>query len=158
MSKTKESFDAIIQRHTLTPESLMPVLQDVQDTFHYLPEECLKEVAKNLAIPLNRVFSVATFYNAFSLKPKGKHIIQVCMGTACHIKGASVLLEEITSTLGIQEGETTKDGLFSVESVRCLGCCSLAPVINVSGKAYGNLKPEDIQPIIKKYKEKENGE
>ena len=129
----------------------MPVLQDVQQELHYLPEQCLKETAEYLNVPLNRVYSVATFYNAFSLIPKGKYNIQVCAGTACHIKGADRLLDEIATVLGIREGETTDDGLFSVETVRCLGCCSLAPVMNVNGKTYGNLKPDQIRAILEQY-------
>ncbi len=152
MIELNKTLDEIVQKYEITTESLMPILQDIQDAFHYLSEESLKEISKKLDIPLNRVFSVATFYNAFSLKPKGRYVVQVCMGTACHIKGASILLEEIRSNLGIDEGETTKDGLFSLETVRCLGCCSLAPVININGKAYGNLKPEKVGSILNGYK------
>jgi NADH-quinone oxidoreductase subunit E len=152
VTELKKKFEVIAKKYEREVESLMPFLQDIQEEFHYLPEESLKEVAQRLAIPLNRVFSVATFYNAFSLKPKGKYVIQVCMGTACHIKGAPLLLEEISSLLGVREGGTTEDRLFSVETVRCLGCCSLAPVININGNAYGNLSPEKIGSIINEYK------
>lgn len=151
-AKEKEILKKIFSNYADDSESLLPILQDIQEELHYLPEEYLKETAHQLKVSLNRVFSVATFYNAFSLIPKGKYNIQVCAGTACHIKGANRLLDEITSILGIKEGETTDDGLFSVETVRCLGCCSLAPVMNINGKTYGNLKPENIREILETYK------
>ena len=142
----------ILNRYEKSSESLISVLQEIQERYHYLPEESLRYVSEQLKVPLTQVFAVATFYNAFSLKPKGKYVIQVCMGTACHIKGAPVLLEELKNILNVEEHEVTKDGLFSVETVRCLGCCSLAPVISISGRVYGNLKPENIEGIIKSLK------
>ena len=145
-------LEELIEKYPKGSESLLTVLEDIQDRFNYLSEDALKTVSEKLGVPLNQVYSVSTFYNAFSLKPKGKYVIQVCRGTACHLMGANPLFEEISSVLHINEGETTKDGLFSVESVRCLGCCSLAPVISINGKVYGNLKPELIKNILKKYK------
>lgn len=144
--------DDLLQNYQKGSASLLSVLEDIQDRFNYLSEDALKSVSEKLEIPLNQVYSVSTFYNAFSLKPKGKYVIQVCRGTACHLMGANPLFEEISSVLHIKEGETTEDGVFSVESVRCLGCCSLAPVISINGKVYGNLKPEFIKPILNKYK------
>jgi NADH-quinone oxidoreductase subunit E len=152
MTKTGETLDIILQKYPRDPEYLLPVLQDIQQELHYLSEESLKSVSKLLQVPLNRVYAVATFYNAFSLIPKGKHIIQVCMGTACHIKGSPRLLDELALSLGIKEGETTKDGLFSVEAVRCLGCCSLAPAMMINRRTYGNVKPDEIITILKDYK------
>ena len=151
-SEVISELDEILEQYPSGYEALLPILEDIQDRFNYLPEEFLKAVSERVQIPLNRIYSVATFYNAFSLKPKGKYVIQICKGTACHLMGANLLSEELSSLLNIAEGETTKDGLFSVESVRCLGCCSLAPVISINGKVYGNLKPESVKKILKKYK------
>ena len=141
-------LEHIIEQHSHTPESLIPVLQDIQEEFNFLSEANLKEVAKELGVPLHQVYSVATFYNAFSLKPKGVHVIQVCLGTACHLKRGQGLYEEIHRILNIETGVVTKDGLFSVESVRCLGCCSLAPAIMIGKKTYGNLTRDKLQKII----------
>ncbi len=152
MIEVVSDVNEILNRYEKSSESLIAVLQEIQEKYHYLPEESLKYVSEQLKVPLTQVFAVATFYNAFSLQPKGKYVIQVCMGTACHIKGAPVLLEELKSILNVEEHEVTKDGLFSVETVRCLGCCSLAPVISISGRVYGNLKPENIEGIIKSLK------
>jgi len=154
MIDVRESIEQIISKYEKSSESLIPVLQDMQEIFHYLPEEGLKKVSKELKVPLQQVFSVATFYNAFSLTPKGKYIIQVCMGTACHLKGAQEILNELCIKLNVEEKEVTKDGLFSIETVRCLGCCSLAPVININGKTFGNLKPEKVGEIIDEYRKK----
>ncbi len=152
MIEVVSDINEILNRYEKSSESLIAVLQEIQEKYHYLPEESLKYVSEQLKVPLTQVFAVATFYNAFSLRPKGKYVIQVCMGTACHIKGAPVLLEELKSILNVEEQEVTKDGLFSVETVRCLGCCSLAPVISISGRVYGNLKPENIEGIIESLK------
>ncbi len=148
MTDLISDVEQIINKYQKTSESLIAVLQDIQEKYHYLPEDSLKFVSKELNVPLSRIFAVATFYNAFSLKPKGRYIIQVCMGTACHIKGAPILLEELKNILNIEEHEITKDGLFSIETVRCLGCCSLAPVVNIGGTVYGNLRPESLEKII----------
>lgn len=152
MSKVKNPLDRIFKKHKLRPESLMPVLQDIQDKFHYLSEKCLKEVAKRLKLPLNRVFSVATFYNAFSLTPKGKYIIQVCMGTACHVRGAPAIVEELERLLGIKRGETTKDKKFSLETVNCLGTCALGPVMVIGGNYHGHLRRDKVESIVKECK------
>ena len=141
----------ILVRYEPKRESLIPVLQDVQAEYHYLPEEYLKEIAIKLTVPLNEVFSVATFYNAFSLKPKGENIIQVCMGTACHVRGAPRVLEGLERFLGIKSGETTDDKKFSLETVNCLGACALGPIIVVNQEYYGNMTPSKISTIIDKY-------
>jgi NADH-quinone oxidoreductase subunit E len=147
----KYSFDEIFARYKKIPESLIPILQDIQEQFHYLPEQSLKDVAKILNIPLNRVYSVATFYNAFSLKPKGLYNIQVCMGTACHVRGAENIIEEIENILHIKRGNTTDDGKFSLESVNCVGACALRPVIVINGNYHGHLTRDKIEPILKEY-------
>lgn len=144
----KKVLDEIFAIHKPTPESLIQILQGIQNRFHYLPEECIKEVAIRLAIPLPRVFSVATFYNAFSLKPKGKNIIQVCLGTACHVRGAPRIVEEVERLLGIKNGETTEDGLFSLETVNCLGACALGPIMVVNGEYHGHLSSHKVEAIL----------
>ena len=152
MSEVKKTIDNILKKHELKPESLMPVLQDIQDKFHYLSEKCLKEVAKRLKLPLNRVFFVATFYNTFSLTPKGKYIIQVCMGTACHVRGAPAIVEEVERLLDIKRGETTKDKKFSLETVNCLGTCALGPVMLINGNYHGHLRRDKVESVVKEYK------
>jgi len=148
----QEQVQSIIHRYEADAEALLPILQDVQEELHYLPEHSLRSVAQYLGMPLSRVFSVVTFYNAFSLQPKGKYTLHVCTGTACHLKEAGRLLNEIFTEYGIKDGETTPDRQFSVETVRCLGCCSLAPVMMVAGQTYGNLQPDSIKKILKPYK------
>ncbi len=137
----------------LDPEGrLLSILEAIQQKWRYLPEEALRVVAQELQIPLSRVYGVATFYGAFSLEPKGKHLISVCHGTACHVRGAGQLTERLEKALGVKEGETTEDGLFTLESVRCLGCCSLSPVISIDGTTYGRVKPEQVLEIVAQWK------
>jgi NADH:ubiquinone oxidoreductase subunit E len=133
-------------------ERLLSILEAIQQKWRYLPEEALRVVAQELQIPLSRVYGVATFYGAFSLEPKGKHLISVCHGTACHVRGAGQLTERLEKALGVKEGETTEDGLFTLESVRCLGCCSLSPVISIDGTTYGRVKPEQVLEIVAQWK------
>lgn len=142
----------ILEKHPIAAESLIAVLQDVQDEYNYLSEINLKEVAVSLGVPLQQVYGVATFYNAFSLKPKGINVIQVCLGTACHLKGASQLNEELHHNLEIKAGDVTEDGLFSVEGVRCLGCCSLAPALRIGETTYGHIKLNKINKILNRYR------
>lgn len=141
----------VIASHPGPEGRLLSILEAIQQKRRYLPEEDLRIVAQELKIPLSRVYGVATFYGAFSLEPKGKHLISVCHGTACHVRGAGQLTECLEKVLGIKEGETTADGLFTLESVRCLGCCSLSPVISIDGTTYGRVKPEQIPEIIAHY-------
>ncbi|MHA1201250.1 MAG: NADH-quinone oxidoreductase subunit NuoE family protein [Candidatus Heimdallarchaeaceae archaeon] len=129
----------------------MPILEDINDEFKYLPEESMKYVSQEIGYPLSTVYRIATFYNVFSLKPRGRHIINICMGTTCHVKGAPRILERIKTELRIDVGETTEDNRFTLEPVRCLGCCSLAPVITIDGEAFGNMKPNKIARVIDKY-------
>lgn len=133
---------------------MISVLQDIQAEYHYLPEEALGYLSATLNIPLSQIYAVATFYTAFSLKPKGKHTIHLCTGTACHIQGAEKILTLLENKLGITAGETTLDSQFSVEKVRCLGCCSLSPVLAVDKTVFGHLSPEGIDKILKRYSRK----
>lgn len=131
------------------PDShLIGVLQKVQNHFGYLPKECMDEVSWRMQIPSAQVTGVATFYHFFSFVPKGEHRVTVCMGTACFVKGAGKIMERLKELLNVKEGQTTKDGKFSLECARCLGACALAPVVVVDEKVYGNVKAEDVTKIL----------
>jgi NADH-quinone oxidoreductase subunit E len=131
---------------------LIPALQKVQEKDGYISMERIREIHRDSGIPLSQIYGVATFYSQFRFHPVGKHIIRVCHGTACHVTGAKGITEALEEALGITTGETTKDKLFTLDMVSCLGCCSLAPVIMIDNATYGNLKPGDIKKIIKQYK------
>lgn len=134
------------------PEFAIPLLQEIQRRHTYLPESLMEAVAEVSGIPIARLFGVATFYSQFRFTPQGKHLIRICKGTACHVAGAELLTSSISDELGIAEGETTEDLLFSLESVACLGCCSLAPVVMIDDEIYGKLTPKKIKGILKEYK------
>ena len=129
----------------------LAILQDLQRRFGYVSRECLELVSKDLGIKLSALYSMATFYRALSLEPRGKHIIRVCDGTACHIRGAPVVLDALKRSLKINPGETTKDGLFTIETVNCLGACAIAPVMVVDEKYYPKVKPDEVGSILKTY-------
>ncbi len=130
---------------------LMPVMQKAQDLFSYLSLETQIFIADRLGIPVTDVYGVATFYSQFSLQPKGEYIVSVCQGTACYVKGAKDVLDEVKKNLGIEVGETTADGKFTIQDTRCLGCCGLAPVMTINDKVYGRLVPADIKDILANY-------
>ena len=132
--------------------ALIEVLHQVQDMVGYLPKEIQVKIAKALGLSLGEVYSVISFYSNFSIKPKGKHKVCVCKGTACYVKGSPEILERLEKELGIESGDTTDDGKYSIEVVRCLGACGLGPVMTVDGNAHGSLKPEKAVSILKKYK------
>lgn len=134
--------------------SLIPVLQDIQSIYGYLPESVLSEVSDFVGLPLSRVYGVATFYNQFRLIPLGENIIRVCRGTACHVKNSSSLLLALENALNVKSGGTTKDKKFTLELVNCIGACSIAPVITVNDEYYGRITTKDIPGIIKKYQAK----
>lgn len=143
----------ILNKYEPKEDNILSVLQDIQLRYNYLPKEILIQIAKKFNVPLSRIVSLATFYKAFSLKPKGKHIIQVCLGTACHIRGGGKIIESIHRLLGIQPGETTPDKLFTLETVNCLGACALAPLMVVDGKYYGRMRYTKVGEIIEKHKQ-----
>ena len=147
-----DEFKRFIQENKTKKGALMPVLQKAQGDFGYLPVEILEIASKGLDVPLAEVYGVATFYSQFSFIPKGENVISVCLGTACYVKGAEDILEEIEDVLGIKRGSTTPDMKFSISATRCIGACGIAPVIDINSEAYGNLKVEDIKGIIDKYK------
>ena len=144
-----------IYKYEKSSSSLIPLLQKTQENFGYLPKEALQEISKYLGVPLSRVYGVATFYAQFRFEPLGKYVIKICHGTACHVNGAVNISEAIKEEFGIEEGQTTKDGLVTLERVACLGCCSLAPVIMINGKVYGKLTPEKVRKLMKKLRKGE---
>lgn len=148
----KHNFDKlpeIIGRYPKTQESLIAILQDIQKEYQYLPCEALIKTAEELELPLSKVFSVSTFYNAFSLNPRGEMIIKVCTGTACHIRGAKLIQDQIETMLGVKAGETTKDQKFTLEVVACVGACAMAPVVITNDKYHGSVKVNTVKKLVK---------
>ena len=143
----------IIASHKGEPGAVMPVLQEAQAVYGYLPVEVQTIIARELDVPLEEVYGVSTFYSQFSLTPKGKYNVSVCLGTACYVKGSGKLLEELSKQLGIPAEDCTPDGRFSLTACRCVGACGLAPVLMVNDDVYGRLVPEDIAGILAKYQD-----
>jgi NADH-quinone oxidoreductase subunit E len=144
-------IDMIIDKHKGDASSLIQVLLEIQSENHWLPNEALEQVSEKLEVPLSRIQHVATFYKAFSLVPKGRHEVHICMGTACHVRGAPRILDTVQDLIGIRPGETDLDLKFSLEIVNCLGCCALGPVMEVDGKYYGNMVSAKVGEILKNY-------
>lgn len=153
----QEQLMSVIKQNKNVPGALLPVLHEAQEIYGYLPIEVQQMVADGLGVSLSEVFGVATFYSRFSLTPKGKHKISVCLGTACYVKGSDKILTEIENQLGIKSGECTPDGLFSIDSCRCVGACGLAPVMMIDEDVYGKLTPKEVGKILKKYMDEEGG-
>jgi NADH-quinone oxidoreductase subunit E len=141
----------ILTKYQGDPTSIIAILQDIQEDYSYLPQPALRVVSKELGIPLSRILSLATFYKAFSLKPKGKHPIHVCLGTACHVRGAQRIIEKFERELGLKPGETSADQEFSLDAVRCVGCCGLAPVVMVGQDVHGKVSQTKVSGLLKKY-------
>jgi len=150
-----KKVDEIIARHGSGSGALIPVLQKVQDALGWLPKEALDRIAAGLHVPASNVYGVATFYAQFRLKPVGKYIIKVCHGTACHVAGAQKITEAFERELGVKDGETTADRMFTLESVACLGCCSLAPVAMVQKEAHGRLSADRVTKVVAEYRKAE---
>jgi NADH-quinone oxidoreductase subunit E len=144
--------DTIIKQYKGKESAILAILQDIQSKKKYLPKEILEEVSQKMQIPVTHVFRLATFYNALSIKPRGKHKIDVCLGTACHVRGGNKIIDRMKRDLGIPVGETTKDKRFTLESVRCVGCCSLGPVAVIDGEVYGRLTQDKIPALLKEFK------
>ena len=147
----KEKVKQVLKKHNHDKSLLVDILQDIQAETGYLPKEVLTETSKELGLPLSRVYSVATFFKAFSLVPRGRHLINVCMGTACHVRGAVKVLEKIEEELGIKTGETTRDLKFTLETVNCVGACALGPMVIVGDNYHGEMTPEGIVSVLKEY-------
>ncbi|MGQ9687778.1 MAG: NADH-quinone oxidoreductase subunit NuoE [Desulfobaccales bacterium] len=144
-------LEGILSRYEGDSTDLIPVLQDIQDSYSYLPKDELKVVAERLNVPLTQIYSVATFYKMFSLVPKGEHQLKVCLGTTCHLRGGQRLVDSLSSRLGCEVGYTTKDGLFSLETVGCLGSCAQAPVMMIDDKYYARVTADKVGKILKQY-------
>lgn len=148
----EEQLLAVIAELKGTPGCLMPIMQQAQDIYGYLPYEVQKIIADELRIPVEKVYGVATFYAQFNLNPKGAYKISVCLGTACYVKGSGPVMEEISKQLGIADGECTADGRFSLDNCRCVGACGLAPVMMVNDDVYGRVTPDQVEGILAKYR------
>ncbi len=133
------------------PEALVMVLQEVNTEYNYVPEAALRYVAEKLDVPLSKVYGVATFYKAFHLQPRGRHIISQCVGTACHVRGAMRIKGKIESRLAIKEGQNTEDMRYTFETVRCIGCCSLGPVVKIDDDVYSNVEQDQVERFLEKY-------
>ena len=151
-SEQLKKVDEIIGRHKNKPGGLIPVLEEVQGVLGFLPIPIQEIIAEGLGLPKAQVFGVVTFYSFFTMVPRGKHTCRVCLGTACYVRGGKVIAETLRRALGINEGETTQDRLFSFESVRCLGACGLGPVVVVDDEVHGRMKPAKIGEMLSHYK------
>ena len=147
-----EKVDSLIDSYVDKKEQLISLLQDIQAEFNYLPQDVLIRISQKLDIPLSQVFGVATFFRAFSLKPRGRHLITVCLGTACHVRGGQRLVNKLERDYGIKPGETTEDMKFTLETVNCLGCCALGPVVVVDEKYESQVNPDKLDRVLRRYK------
>lgn len=142
-------LDHILNRHERNPASLLAILMDIQKEENYLPKETLKQVAKELKVPMAKLYGLATFFSAFSLEPRGKHICTVCMGTACHVRGAPKLVAQVERQFGIGAGSTTPDMFLTLETVNCVGACALGPLVILDGEYHGNIKSNKLEKVLK---------
>ncbi len=144
--------DTIIGKHGADQRALISLLLEIQDQFFYLPQEALERVADKVGVPPVQVYQVARFYKAFSLKPRGKYLLTVCLGTACHVRGGERLVDQLSRLLRVAPGKTTEDKLFTLQTVNCLGCCALGPVMVVDGTYYGKMSATKIDKVLKRYR------
>ena len=142
---------AIIKKYDGDKGQLVSMLQDIQTEFHYLPKDALDEVVTLLGVPASQVYSVATFFKAFSLTPRGRHLIKVCLGTACHVRGAAKVVEKMELDLGVKRTETTPDQRYTLETVNCVGCCALGPMVMIDEKYHGQISSDKVSPLLAKY-------
>jgi NADH-quinone oxidoreductase subunit E len=149
--KLKEQVRQVLGKYGGDKSALIDVLHDTQLVIGYLPEEALEEIHKGLDVPLSRVYSVATFFKAFSLKPRGRHLINVCMGTACHVRGSDGVLAQMEKELGIKTGENTLDLKFTLETVNCVGACALGPMVIIGEDYHGEMTPDKVGDVLKNY-------
>jgi NADH-quinone oxidoreductase subunit E len=149
----KQALDAILERNGRDPSALLAILQDVQDVAKYLPRSWLAQIALAFGIPETRIYRMATFFRALSLEPRGEHVCTVCMGTACHVRGAPRLVEKIERDFALRAGETTKDMKFTLETVNCVGACALGPLVIVDGKYHGNISSAKLDKVLKPIRE-----
>ncbi len=147
-----EQVEALLKQFENTRASLIPIPQEVQSSFYYLPQPILRRVSEKLHVPLSDVYHVATFYNCFSLEPVGKHLVQVCLGTACHVRGGPRVLDRLLTELKLPAPGTTQDFAFTVRTVRCIGCCGLAPVVRVDNRVHHHLTQTKVRGLLKLYR------
>ena len=149
--QTKEKVESIVANYQRDKGMLVSILQDIQVEYNYLPKDALTELSQGLGVSLSQVYSVATFFKAFSLKPRGRHLINICLGTACHVRGAVRVLEKVEQELGINAGETTEDLKFTLETVNCVGACALGPIVIIDGEYSGQMKTDKVKPLLENY-------
>ena len=145
----------IVERYKNEPTPTMMILEDIQKEYGYIPLEVQELVSELTGVPVSDIYGVVTFYSFFSMTPKGKYVIGVCLGTACYVKGAQLVLDKFSQLLGIKPGETTEDGLFTIDVLRCIGACAIAPAVSINGKVYPQCKVDNVANIIKEYRQKE---
>lgn len=150
----ERDIESILEQYPREMSSLIPILQDTQEQYGYLPRDAIESIGEYLELPESKIYGVATFYAQFRFEPQGEHVVRICHGTACHVKGSEGITDAVEDTLDIDTGETTDDGMFTLERVACLGCCSLGPVIMVDDTAHGNLTREKAKEVIEKYRGK----
>ena len=150
-----QTLDQILEKRRSQPGQLIEALQDVQENYGYISEEAMQDVSYGLGVPLMEVYRVASFYKAFRLKPSGKNVLTMCMGTACHVRGARLLLDQATGQLGVKPGEVTPDGLFSIEHVNCLGACALGPIVSENGSYHHHMTPGKLRKLIETLRRRE---
>ena len=153
-----EKLQAVIAKYKGTEGALIPVLHEAQGIFGYLPIEVQEKISEGLNVPMSEIYGVVTFYTQFTINPKGKYHIGVCLGTACYVKGAQQIVDKFSEILGIKPGETTEDGLFTIDALRCIGACAIAPAVTINGKVYPHVEVSEVQGIVDEYKAKEAAE
>jgi NADH-quinone oxidoreductase subunit E len=151
VKQLKQKVGQVLAKYQRDKSALIDILHDTQSEIGYLPKEALEEIGQGLSVPLSRVYSVATFFKAFSLKPRGRHLINVCLGTACHVRGADKVLEQLEKELGIKTGANTPDLRFTLETVRCVGACALGPMVIIGEEYHGEMTPEKVSEVLKNY-------
>jgi NADH-quinone oxidoreductase subunit E len=152
VKQLKSKVNKVLEAHRRDKSALIDILHDTQSEIGYLPVEALKEISAGLGVPLSRVYSVTTFFKAFSLTPRGRHLINVCMGTACHVRGSDKVLEQIEKELGVKRGGNTSDLKFTLETVNCVGACALGPMVIIGEDYHGEMTPEKVSDVLKNYK------
>jgi NADH:ubiquinone oxidoreductase subunit E len=153
-----EKIEQILCEHDYKDATIIQILGEVQQEYNYLPRDVMEYISRRLKMPLSKIYSIATFYAAFSLEPRGKHHAMVCCGTACFVRGASNVLNRIEDRLGVEAGHTTEDRMFTLETVNCLGACALAPIVVVDGEYHGQTTVQKVDAILDKYQQEESGE
>lgn len=153
-----QTLDQILEGRRSQPNQLIEVLQDVQENYGYISKEAMEAISRGLGVPIMEVYRTATFYKAFRLNPSGKHILTMCVGTACHVRGARLLMDQATGQIGVESGEVSEDGLFSVEHVNCLGTCALGPIVTENGCCHHHMTPGKLRKLIDTISRQETGD